>query len=90
MKVELKALDQPSCDDSAVVEVFKASLAQEQRVTAHIHEIYSKAQEVRDRETTTFLNWFLDEQVEEEKQVADMIDRLELVGHNPVGLLEMD
>jgi len=90
VKVELKGLAQPAGDYSAVVEVFKASLKQEQRVTAQIHEIYSKAQEVRDHETTTFLNWFLDEQVEEEKQVRDMIDRLELVGDNPVGLLQLD
>ena len=90
VKVELKALEQPHCDYSSVIEVFKASLAQEQRVTGQIHALYSKAQEVRDHETTNFLNWFLDEQVEEEKQVRDMIDRLELVGDSPVGLLQLD
>jgi ferritin len=90
VKVELKALGQPKCDYSNVLEVFNASYEQEQKVTAQIHEIYSKAQEVRDHETTTFLNWFLDEQVEEEKQIRDMIDRLELVGEYPVGMLQLD
>jgi len=90
VKVELKALEQPCGSYSKVVEVFKASLEQEQRVTSQIHEIYSKAQEVRDHETTNFLNWFLDEQVEEEKQVRDMIERLELVEDYPVGMLQLD
>lgn len=90
VKVELKALEQPRGDYSEVVEVFRASLAQERKVTEQIHDIYTKAQAVRDHETTTFLNWFLDEQVEEEKQVRDMIERLELVGDHPVGLLQLD
>ena len=90
VKVELKALGQPKSDYAGVVDVFRASLEQEQKVTSQIHEIYSKAQEVRDHETTTFLNWFLDEQVEEEKQIRDMIDRLELVEEYPVGMLQLD
>ncbi|MCF6313033.1 MAG: ferritin [Verrucomicrobiales bacterium] len=89
-KVELMAIEQPSADYDSVLDVFKASLGQERRVTAQIHDLYSLADEVRDHETKNFLNWFLDEQVEEEKNVRDMIDRLELVGVNPVGLLQLD
>lgn len=89
-KVELMSIAQPSASYENAIDVFKASLEQEQKVTAQIHELYSLAEEVRDHETKNFLNWFLDEQVEEEKNVRDMIDRLELVGDNPVGLLQLD
>lgn len=89
-QVSLMSIDQPPATYSSALDVFKASLEQEQKVTAQIHNLYSAAEEVRDHETKNFLNWFLDEQVEEEKNVRDMIDRLELVGDNPVGMLQLD
>jgi len=88
--VNLKAIEQPEAKFTNAIDVFKASLEQEQKVTSEIHTLYSTAQEAQDHETTNFLNWFLDEQVEEEKNVRDMIDRLELVGDSPVGMLQLD
>ena len=88
--VSLMAIDQPEAKYATAIDVFKASLEQEQKVTEEIHALYSAAQEARDHETKNFLNWFLDEQVEEEKNVRDMIDRLELVGDSPVGILQLD
>lgn len=89
-QVNLMAIDQPHASYDSALDVFKASLEQEQNVTAQIHKLYATADEARDYETKNFLNWFLDEQVEEEKNVRDMIDRLELIGDNPVGLLQLD
>ena len=89
-EIELLAIDKPKGEFTDTVDAFKASLAAEEAVTAQIHEIYTRAQAVNDHETTNFLNWFIDEQVEEEKTIRDMIERLELVGDNPVGLLQLD
>jgi len=88
--VSLMGIDQPPAQFATVLDVFQASLDQEQKVTVQIHTLYSAAEEARDHETKNFLNWFLDEQVEEEKNVRDMIDRLKLVGDSPVGMLQLD
>lgn len=89
-KVELAPLAAPTGDFSSPLEVFETSLKHERHVTASIHKLYDMAETHRDHESKNLLNWFLDEQVEEEKAAQDMIDRLKLVGDNPVGLLQLD
>ena len=89
-EVELMAIDKPKGTFTDPVDAFKASLAAEEAVTSQIHAIYSKSLELHDHETTNFLRWFIDEQVEEEKTIRDMIERLELVADNPLGLLQLD
>ena len=89
-KIELSKLEAPRSDYASPLEVFETSLAQEREVTACIHTLYEAAEKYRDHESKNLLNWFLDEQVEEEKNVQDMIDRLRLVGDNPLGLLQLD
>ena len=89
-QVELEAISAPNRDYRSALEVFETSLEQEVEVTASIHRLYDAAETHRDHESKNLLNWFLDEQVEEEKAVQNMIDRLKLVGDNPVGLLQLD
>jgi ferritin len=89
-KIELTEIEAPRSDYAHPLEVFETSLAQEKQVTACIHTLYDAAEKHRDHESKNLLNWFLDEQVEEEKNVQDMIDRLRLVGDNPLGLLQLD
>ena len=72
------------------LDAFRASLLHEQRVSASICAIYEMAQAEKDYPTLSFLKWFLDEQVEEEKNVGEMVARLELVGENHNGLLHLD
>ena len=88
--VELQGISAPSREFASPLEVFETSLKQEREVTASIHRLYDAAEKHRDHESKNLLNWFLDEQVEEEKAVQDMIDRLRLVGDNPLGLLQLD
>ena len=88
--VELEAIEKPRASYDSALDVFETSLKQEQAVTAAIHELYELAEKHRDHETKNLLNWFLDEQIEEEKAAQDMIDRLTLVGDNPVGMLQLD
>lgn len=89
-KVVLKAIDQPKTDYSSPLEIFKTSLNQEMQVTSQINELYETAREEKDFTTQAFLDWFLDEQVEEEKSAQDMVDRLEFAGDKPEALLLLD
>jgi ferritin len=89
-KVALQAIPEPKCDYKSPLEVFKASLGHEQKVSAAICAIYELAAAEKDYATLSFLKWFLDEQVEEEKHVGDVLAQLELVGDNRSGLYQID
>jgi ferritin len=90
-RVELSALDAPRIEYSGPpIEVFQTALTNEQSVTREIHALYDLAQTEKDFATLQFLTWFLQEQVEEENTVLTMIERLELAGDDPAGLLRLD
>ena len=89
-KVALQAIPQPKTEFKSPLDVFQASLGHEQRVSAAICGLYELALADKDYATLSFLKWFLDEQVEEEKNVADMIAKLEMVGDNKNGLFQLD
>jgi ferritin len=89
-KVALQAIAQPKCDYKSPLDAFKASLGHEERVSAAISAIYGQALAEKDYPTLSFLKWFLDEQVEEEKSVGEIIAKLELVGDSHNGLYQID
>ncbi|MGP8201554.1 MAG: ferritin [Limisphaerales bacterium] len=89
-KVALQALPAPRCEYKSVLEAFQTSLIQEEEVSASINGIYEMAAADKDFSTLSFLKWFLDEQVEEEKSVGDMVAKLKLVGDNHNGLFQID
>ena len=72
-KVTLQAIPEPKCDFKSPLDVFKASLGHEQKVSASICAIYELAAGEKDFATLSFLKWFLDEQVEEEKIVGEIL-----------------
>ena len=65
-------------------------LEHERYVTSLIHAIYDAAYEVRDFRTMQFLDWFVKEQGEEEKNAEDLIKKMELFGSDPKGLYLLD
>jgi ferritin len=89
-KVALQAIPEPKCAYKSPLDVFQASLGHEQKVSAAICAIYELAAAEKDYPTLSFLKWFLDEQVEEERNVGDMLAKLELVGDNASGLYQLD
>ena len=89
-KVTLQAIPEPKCEYKSPLDAFKASLGHEQKVSASICAIYELAAGEKDFATQSFLKWFLDEQVEEERNVGDMLAKLELVGDNASGLYQID
>lgn len=89
-KVKLAAIPQPKGDYKSALEAFQTSLAHEQKVSAAICGIYELADAEKDYPTQSFLKWFLDEQVEEEKNVSELVTKLELIGENRNGLFQLD
>jgi ferritin len=88
--VELQPIAKPKSDFESPLDVFAHSLKQEQRVTQQINDLYDVAESVKDHASKNLLLWFLNEQMEEEKNVRDMLDRLTLAGNDPASLLGLD
>jgi len=89
-KVVLQALEQPTTTWATPLEAFKNALKHEQMVTGEIHRLLELAQNEKDFGTAHFLQWFVEEQVEEEANVEGVIARLEMVGDSKAALLFMD
>lgn len=89
-RVLLESVPKPKADFASPLETFETSLAQEQSVSTCINRIYELASQHKDYPTLSFLRWFLDEQVEEEKTVGDVIAKLKLVGENDNGVFHLD
>ena len=88
--VVLQPIAKPRADFKNPIEVFETSLKQEQKVTQQINELFEVAEQVKDHASKNLLLWFLNEQMEEEKTVRDMLDRLKLAGNDPASLLVLD
>ena len=71
-------------------EIFQQVLAHEEKVTASLKAIYELALKEGDQATQIMLQWFLSEQVEEEKNASDAIERIKMGGEMPFGLLFLD
>ncbi|MFC7376653.1 ferritin [Brachybacterium sp. GCM10030268] len=74
----------------SVLEIFEAALAHEQKVSASIRELYRSADKEGDYDSRPLLNWFVDEQIEEEATVSEIIGRVKLIGDDGSGLLRLD
>jgi ferritin len=90
VKCELKSIEEPTVTWDNTVAVFDNVLEHEQDITASINNIQSVAVAEQDFATMNFLQWFIDEQIEEEENAANLIKQLELIGDNGYGLLMLD
>jgi ferritin len=89
-KVVLDTIEQPPTDFKSILEVFEESLEHEGLVTSLINKLMDLAIEVNDHATRSFLNWYVDEQVEEEASFQALIDQLKLIDGKGNGLLMLD
>jgi len=89
-RVRLQEIGAPAVDFESPLQVMRASLEHEQKVTASIRKIYELAEKEKDYGTQLHLQWFISEQQEEEKNVGDVIARLAMAGDNKVALLFID
>lgn len=85
------ALSEPGVKPSlSVLEIFEAALAHEEKVSEAIRELYRSADKEGDYDSRPLLNWFVDEQIEEEATVSEIIGRVKLIGEDGSGLLRLD
>lgn len=85
-KVTLEAIAKPDKELCDKLEVLKLGLEHERYVTSLVHAIYDAAYTVRDFRTMQFLDWFVKEQGEEEKNADDLIKKMELFGDDAKSL----
>ena len=89
-QVVLKSIAQMDTDFENVISVFEKTLEHEQFVTASINKLMDTAISESDHATQSFLKWFIDEQVEEEANASEIVDKLEMIGDNVAGLFYLD
>jgi ferritin len=89
-RVTLKAIDQPAFEWKSPLAAFEEAYGHEQKVTAMINNIYAVATKENDYPTQVMLHWFIDEQVEEEKNASAIVEQLKMIGDNSNGLLMLD
>ena len=89
-KVELHAIDEPKLAFESLGAVFEQALANEQRVTTQINSLYELCFKEKAFAEMTELQWFLTEQVEEEKTAREIVAKFRLVKNDPAAILDLD
>lgn len=84
------AIDAPGDVGSSVVEAFETSLRHEEKVSESIRTLYRTVMAEGDIDAIPLLNWFVQEQVEEEATVSEILGRLRLIDGDGSGLLNLD
>jgi ferritin len=90
IKVTLQAIAQPPATFQSPQDVFEKTLDHEKKVTALINGIADQADKMNDRPTKVFIQWFVTEQVEEEKNASKILDILKKIPANSAGIFQLD
>ena len=88
--VAIGSIDAPPSSFGGVAEVFQSALAQEQTVTKAIHDLYRLASDLDDLASFPLLQWFINEQNEEEATVETILERIRLAGTESSAVLLLD
>lgn len=88
--VRLKAVAEPQGEFKSLLEIFEASYKQEKSVSQQIETLYGLAFEEKSFMAVAELQWFLNEQVEEEKTCREIVGRLTMVQADPAAILDID
>lgn len=89
-RVVLEAIDKPPVEYKSLRDMFEAVYQHEQKVTGLINKLYEMAKAENDYPLQVYLQWFIDEQVEEEKNATEILAKLKLVGESGNGLMMLD
>ena len=89
-EVGLKALEAPATKYKSPLAVFEKALEQERSVTAAIDKLYELVNDEKDFASQAWLDWFVTEQVEEEKTVGLIVDKLKMIGDRGEALYILD
>ena len=90
LDIRFQAIDKPDQKFDSILAPLEAAAEHERYVTSLIHAIYHECHEAKDYRTMKFLDWFVDEQMEEEENADKMVSRYKLFGSDPKGLYSLD
>ena len=86
----LKAIPQPPTAFKSLLDMFQQVLDHEKEVSAMIHRLYEAAVKEKDYPAQIMLQWFITEQVEEEKAAGEIIDQLKMIGDQGAAVIMLD
>ncbi len=89
-RVVLQAIDQPPAEFGSPLDIFEKALAHEKKVTGMINQIYDLAVKENDYPSQIELQWFITEQVEEEKSAGDIVELLKVIGDHGPSVIMVD
>jgi ferritin len=89
-RVTLQAIPQPQAEYKSALDVFEKVLAHEELVTASIHKLYALSLKENDYPAQVMLQWFVTEQVEEEKSAGLVVEQMKAVGESKTSLMLLD
>ena len=90
IEIIFKAIEKPDQVFDSIQKPLEVAAEHERYVTSLIHNIYHECHQAKDYRTMKFLDWFVDEQMEEEENADKMISRYQLFGSDPKGLYLLD
>ena len=90
VEIKLPQIDAVKVEYKSLLDVFKKSLAHEQKMSKNLNNLSDLAMKEKDHATYNLLQWYVTEQVEEEATVSEIIDHIKLVGDNGYGLYTID
>ena len=88
--VTLKQIKTPEFEFNGILSIFNVVYEHEKCITRAVMSVAKKAEEECDRTTLNFIDWFIEEQIDEEEVVKNIIKRLEMFGEDKVALYLMD
>ena len=89
-RVEITGFESPNNEFKSVLEVLETALNHEKKVTSKINDLMDMALELKDHASVSFLNWYIDEQVEEEATFSELIDKVKMMDGKGIYLLDKE
>lgn len=89
-RVILEEIHKPQSEWETPVSAFEDTLAHEKHITGKINDLVNLALKEGDHAVNSFLQWFVDEQVEEEATAETILQQMKMVGDHPMGLFMLD
>ena len=89
-EVELLVIEKPANSWESILNVFEETLKHEEHITSKINDLAKIALEENDFASQNFLQWYIDEQVEEEATASEILEQIRFLGENKHGLLMLD
>ena len=90
LEITFKPIERPDQAFDSVLKPLEVAAEHERYVTELINNIYHECHQAKDYRTMKFLDWFVDEQMEEEEKADKMVSRYKLFGSDPKGLYSLD